>query len=118
MARIKGAQNRTTRKKNLRARSKGYFLGRSNLRQAQEHTMRAERFAFFGRKQKKRQYRALWTQRINAATRALGITYSRFIHGLKVAGIELDRKMLSDLAITEPATFENLVNQAKAALAQ
>jgi len=116
MARVKNALNRTTRKKNLRNRSKGFFLGRQNLRQAQEAVMKAEAQQYVGRKLRKRDFRRLWTQRINAAARQHGLNYSRFIHGLKLAGIELNRKMLADLAVREPEAFETLVGQAKAAL--
>ncbi len=116
MARVKNAQNRTTRKKNLRARTKGFFLGRKNLRQATEASMKAEAQEFVGRKLRKRDFRRLWTQRINAAARINGLAYSRFIHGLKRSGIELNRKMLADLAVREPEAFSALVDQAKAAL--
>jgi len=116
MARIKRAQIRKTRKKNLFRRVKGFFLGRRRLRQAIEARMRAEKNEFIGRKQRKRQFRVLWNQRINAAARIHGLSYSRFIHGLKVAGIDVNRKMLADLAIREPAAFEALVGRARGAL--
>ncbi len=116
MARIKNALNRTTRRKNLRIRTKGFFLGRKNLRQAIEAVMKSEARQYVGRKQRKRDFRRLWTQRINAAARQHGIVYSRFIHGLKRAGIELNRKMLADLAVREPEAFAQIVSQAKAAL--
>lgn len=116
MARVKNAQQKTTRKKNLRKRSKGFFLGRGNLRQATQAVMKAEKQMYIGRKLRKRQFRRLWNQRINAAARQHGLNYSRFIHGLKQAGIEINRKMLADLAVREPATFEQIVAQAKAAL--
>ena len=116
MARIKNAMNRTTRRKNLRDRTKGFFLGRKNLRQAKEAVMKSETRQYIGRKLRKRDFRRLWTQRINAAARANGLTYSRFMHGLKLAGVTLNRKMLSDLAITEPAAFQTLVEQAQKAL--
>ena len=115
MARITGAQNRTTRKRNLAKRSKGFFAARKNTRQAIQSVMKAEAYAFVGRKQRKRQFRRLWTQRINAAARIGGLNYSQFIHGLKLAGIGLNRKMLADLAVREPDTFASLVEQAKAA---
>jgi large subunit ribosomal protein L20 len=117
MARIKGALNRRTRKKNLKRRVRGFFQARKNLRQAHEAAMKADKQAFIGRKLRKRDFRRLWTQRINAAARQHGLPYSQFIHGLKQAGIEINRKMLADLAVNEPDVFEAVVNQAKAALA-
>ena len=116
MARVKGAQNRKTRRKNLFRRVSGFFLGRRRLRQAIEARLKADKQAFIGRKQRKRQFRRLWNQRINAAARQHGLSYSRFIHGLKTAGIEVNRKMLADLAVHEPAVFEALVEKARAAL--
>ncbi|MBN2799196.1 MAG: 50S ribosomal protein L20 [Deltaproteobacteria bacterium] len=116
MARVKRAQIRVSRKKKLFKRASGFFLGRSQLRQAHEAVMKAEAQEFIGRKQRKRQFRRLWTQRINAGARIHGLSYSRFIHGLKVAGVELNRKMLADLAVHEPVAFEQLVGKAKAAL--
>ena len=116
MARVKRAQIRKTRKKNLFRRVKGFFLGRRRLRQAIEARMKAEKREFIGRKQRKRHFRVLWNQRINAAARLHGLSYSRFIHGLKTAGIDVNRKMLADLAVREPAAFEALVSQARNAL--
>ena len=116
MARIKRAQIRKTRKKNLFRRVKGFFLGRRRLRQAIEARMKAEKREFIGRKQRKRQFRVLWNQRINAAARSHGLSYSRLIHGLKKSGIEVNRKMLADLAVREPAAFEAVVARAKSAL--
>ena len=117
MARIKRAMNSRTRKKNLARRTKGFFLGRQRLRQAKEAVMHSERDQYIGRKQKKRQFRGLWTQRINAAVRTFGISYSVFIHGLKLAGIELNRKVLAEMATNDTASFEAVVKQAQAALA-
>lgn len=117
MARIKRAQIRHTRKKKLFKRAKGFFLGRKVYRQALEHVMRAEAQEFVGRKLRKRHFRRLWTQRINAAARQHGLSYSKFIHGLKQAEVELNRKVLADLAITDPGAFGTLVEKAKAALA-
>jgi large subunit ribosomal protein L20 len=117
MARIKRAQIRKTRKKNLFRRVKGFFLGRRRLRQAIEARMKAEKREFIGRKQRKRQFRALWNQRINAAARMHGLSYSRLVHGLKKAGVEVNRKMLADLAVREPSAFEAVVARAKSALA-
>jgi large subunit ribosomal protein L20 len=116
MARVKRAQIRRTRINKLRARVKGFFIGRQRLRQAIEARMKADWFRFVGRKLRKRDFRALWTQRINAAARTHGLSYSRFIHGLKKAKIEINRKMLADLAVREPAVFGAIVGQAKAAL--
>ena len=117
MARIKGAQNRKTRTKKLFSRSKGFFGARKNTRrQANEAVMKARSYAYVGRKLKKRQFRALWISRISAATKLHDFSYSQFIHGLNKAGVNLNRKMLSELAIHDPAAFGALVNQAKAAL--
>ena len=116
MARIKGAQIRKTGKKKLFRRAKGFFLGRSNHRQAKEHVMRAMRNEYIGRKLKKRDFRRLWNQRINAAARLNGMKYSTLIHGLKKANIELNRKMLADLAVKDAAAFASIVEQAKSAL--
>ncbi|HHO54498.1 MAG TPA: 50S ribosomal protein L20 [Deltaproteobacteria bacterium] len=116
MARIKRAQIRKTRKKNLFRRVRGFFVGRRRLRQAIEARMKAEKQEFIGRKQRKRQFRRLWTQRINAAARQHGLSYSRFIHGLKQSGIDINRKMLADLAVREPVAFSALVERARSAL--
>ena len=116
MPRVKRTKRRDKRKKILE-RASGYFLTKSKLYQAaQEAVQRGLKFAFTGRKQKKRQYRSLWIVRINAAAKLSGLSYSQFIHGLKVAGIELDRKILADIAIHDPAGFAALVEQAKAAV--
>ena len=116
MARIKGALNRRTRKKTLFRRVRGFFLGRKNLRQAIAARMHADHNSYIGRKQRKRQFRRLWTQRINAASREHGLSYSKFIHGLKKSGVDVNRKMLADLAVREPVTFKALVDTAKAGL--
>ncbi len=116
MARVKGALNRRARKKALFRRVRGFFLGRKNLRQAMAARMKADAYAYVGRKQRKRQFRRLWTQRINAAARQHGLSYSRFIHGLKRSGVEINRKMLADLAVREPLAFGALVEKAKAGL--
>jgi large subunit ribosomal protein L20 len=118
MARITGAQNRKTRTKKLFKRSKGFFLARNNTRrQANEAVMKARANAFAGRKQKKRQFRALWITRISAAVKAQDISYSQFIHGLNLAKVELNRKMLSEMAIHDPDAFKVVVDAAKSALA-
>jgi large subunit ribosomal protein L20 len=117
MPRVKRGTKRSDRRKKILKRASGYFLTKSKLYQAaQEAVERGLKFAYSGRKQKKRQYRSLWIVRINAAANANGISYSQLIHGLKVAGIELDRKMLADLAVNDAAGFTALVGQAKAAL--
>ena len=116
MARVKRAMIKRTRKKKLFARVKGFFIGRRRLRQAIEFRMHAEHDEFIGRKQRKRQFRTLWTQRINAAARLHGMSYSKLIHGLKVAGIDVNRKILADLAVREPAAFEGIVAAARTAL--
>ena len=119
MARIKGAQNRKTRTRKLFKRTSGFHLARSKTRrQAHEAMLHAKANAFVGRKQKKRHFRALWIQRISAALMPTELSYSRFIHGLSLAGVQLDRKQLSELAIHQPDAFSALVTQAKAALDQ
>lgn len=116
MSRVKRSMIRRTRKKNLRERIKGFFLGHRLLRQGKEAAMRSEKQMFIGRKQKKRAFRRLWNTRINAASRPLGISYSRLIHALGKANIGLNRKMLAHLALKEPATFEAVVKQARSAV--
>jgi len=118
MARIKGAQNRTTRKRKLMARAKGFHGTRKNtLRQAHQAVMKAQSYAYRGRKERKRLFRRLWIVRINAALNAHDLRYGQFIHGLKLAEIDINRKVLADLALTDPAAFAVIVGQAKAALA-
>ena len=116
MARVKRSMIRRTRKKNLFRRVRGFFMGRRRLRQAIEARLKAEKQEFIGRKQRKRDFRRLWTQRINAAARQHGLSYSRLIHGLKKAEVTINRKMLADLAVREPTVFKSLVEQAQAAL--
>lgn len=110
MARVKRAAISRVRKNKLFARVRGFFLGRKRLRQAMEHSDRAKRFAFRGRKEKKRHFRGIWIVRINAALAPHGISYSRFVHGMKKANIGLDRKMLADLALHDPAAFNAVVD--------
>ena len=118
MARVKRAQVRKTRIKKLFKRSKGFFLARNNtIRQTTEAVMHARANAFRGRKEKKRQYRRLWITRINAALNQHDTNYSTFMHGLRTAGIEIDRKQLSELAIHDPAAFAAVVAKAQAAVA-
>ncbi len=119
MPRVKRGTKRNDRRKKILKRASGYFLTKSKLYQAaQEAVERGLKFAYSGRKQKKRQYRSLWIVRINAAAKLNGISYSLLINGLKKAGVELDRKMLADLAVRDEAGFSALVAQARAALAQ
>jgi large subunit ribosomal protein L20 len=114
----RGTHRRATRKKTLSLAS-GYFLTKSKLnRAAQEAVERGLKFAYVGRKNKKREYRSLWIVRINAACRAAGLSYSQFLHGLKAASIDLNRKVLADIALNDDAAFQTLVNTAKAALAK
>jgi large subunit ribosomal protein L20 len=118
MARVKrGVTAHAKHKKVLRA-AKGYYGRRKNtIRVAKQAVEKAQQYAYRDRRNKKRNFRALWIQRINAAARAEGLTYARLIDGLSKAGIEVDRKVLSDLAIHEPAAFAALAEQAKTALA-
>ncbi len=119
MARVKRGVTSHARHKKVLKLAEGY-RGRNatNYRIALEKVEKALRYAYRDRRNRKRDFRGLWIQRINAGVRAHGITYSKFMAGLKRAGIELDRKVLSDLAIREPASFKSLVEQATAALAQ
>ena len=118
MARVKrGVTGHAKHKKVLKA-AKGYYGRRKNtIRVAKQAVEKANQYAFRDRKRRKRTFRALWIQRLNAAVRSFDLTYSRFINGLDKAGITVDRKVLSDLAIREPAAFQAIVEKAKAALA-
>ena len=117
MPRVKrGTHRRASRKKTLQQAS-GYFLTKSKLyRAAQEAVERGLKFAYVGRKNKKRDFRSLWIVRINASCREAGISYSQFVHGLKAAGLELNRKVLADVALHDDTQFRQLVNSAKTAL--
>ena len=117
MSRVKrGTYRRASRRKTLHLVS-GYFLTKSKLyRAAQEAVERALKFGYVGRKQKKRQFRSLWIVRINAACREGGLSYSRFLHGLKAAGLDLNRKVLAELAMHDDAAFRSLIATAKGAL--
>lgn len=117
MPRVKrGTKRRDSRRKTL-ANVKGYFLTKSKLyRSAQEAEERAGRFSYVGRKLKKRDFRGLWIIRIGAACRENGISYSKFINGLSKAGVELNRKMLAEIAYHDPEGFASLVGQAQSAL--
>lgn len=118
MARVKRAVNAHKNHKKVLKLAKGYYGGKSKLfRTANETVIRALRNAYVGRKLKKRDFRSLWIARINAAARMNGLTYSRLMNGLKLAGIEINRKMLSEIAINDPKAFTELVNTAKTKLA-
>ncbi len=119
MARVKRGVTAHARHKKVLALAEGY-RGRNstNYRIALEKVEKALRYAYRDRRNKKRTFRALWIQRINAGVREHGLTYSQFVNGMKRAGIVLDRKVLSDIAITEPEAFRSLVEQAQAALAK
>ena len=118
MPRVKRGTKRRAKRKKILERASGYYLTKSKLyRSAEESVERALKFAYTGRKQKKRQYRSIWIVRIGAAAKLNGLSYSRFISGLKKAGVELDRKMLSEIAIHDPKAFAQLAEQAKAASA-
>ena len=115
MARVKRAVNALKKRRKVFKLSKGYFGAKSKqYRAASEQVRRSLRYAYIGRKLKKREYRRLWIARINAAARMNGISYSRLMNGLKVAGVNVNRKMLSELAINDAKAFTALVEKAKA----
>ena len=117
MARVKRAVNALKKRRKVFKLSKGYFGAKSKqYRAASEQVRRSLRYAYIGRKLKKREFRRLWIARINAAARMNDLSYSRLINGLKVAGVVIDRKMLSEIAINDPAGFTKLAETAKAAL--
>lgn len=114
MARVKGGPKTAQRRKKLLKHTKGFLWTRkSKYRQAKEATLHAWSFQFADRKKKKREFRKLWTIKINAAAREHGLSYSRLINQLKKANIEIDRKILADLAEHQPAVFANIVNASK-----
>ena len=118
MARIKGGMNAKKKHNRVLKLAKGYRGARSKqYRVAKQSVMRALTSSYAGRKQRKRQFRQLWIARINAAARMNGLSYSKFMHGLKLAGVEINRKMLSEMAISEPEAFTALVETAKEKLA-
>jgi large subunit ribosomal protein L20 len=118
MSRIKRGVPAHAKHKKVYKAAKGYFGRRKNtIRIARQAVEKAGQYAYRDRRQRKRNFRSLWIQRINAAARALDITYARFIEGLSKAGIEVDRKVLADLAVKEPDAFKALADKAKAALA-
>ena len=119
MPRARGAVPRHHRHKKIFKEAKGYFGGRKNLwRTAKDAVEKGWEHAYRDRKKKKRNYRRLWIARINAAAREQGLTYSRFINGLDRAGVEVDRKVLADLAVMNPDAFAALADRAKAELAK
>lgn len=115
MARIKGALHTHKRRKRVLKLAKGYYGAKSKqFKTAKVAVMKSGNYAYVGRKLKKRDFRKLWIARINAATRINGMSYSQFMHGLKVAGVDINRKMLADLAVSDAAAFASLVETAKA----
>jgi large subunit ribosomal protein L20 len=114
MPRVKRGTVRRAKRKKLLARAKGYYANKSKLyRAAKESVDTALKYAFVGRRRKKRDFRRLWVIRINAAARENGLTYGQLIAGLKAAGVTLDRKVLAEMAVSEPASFASLAKQAK-----
>ena len=117
MARVKKGVNAHKRHKKILKLAKGYFGAKStHFKMAKQAVMKSGNYAYIGRKQRKRDFRSLWITRISAACRINGINYSTFMNGLKKAGVELNRKMLSEIAINDPAAFTSLVEKSKAAL--
>ena len=116
MARVKGALATRKRRNRTLKLAKGYWGGKSKLfKTAKEAVMKSGQYAYIGRRLKKRDFRKLWITRISAACKMNGMNYSTFMHGLKVAGIEINRKMLSEMAISNPAAFTQLIEIAKKA---
>ena len=117
MARIKGAMMTRKRRNKTLKLAKGYWGAKSkHFKMAKQAVLKSGNYAFAGRKMKKRDFRSLWITRISAEAKANGMNYSTFMHGLKLAGIDLNRKMLSELAVSDKAAFAALVEKAKAAL--
>ena len=117
MARVKRGVVAGRRHKKILKKAKGYFNARRKVfRTAKQAVIKAGQYAYRGRREKKREFRALWITRINAASREAGVSYSQFIAGLKKAGIEMDRKVLADLAVFDKPAFGKIVEQAKASL--
>ena len=117
MPRVKRGTVRRAKRKKLLARAKGFYQTKSKLyRAAKEAVDTAGKYAYVGRKNKKREYRRLWIVRINAGARENGLTYSQLMRGLKAAGVTLDRKVLADMAVSDPAGFKAVAEKAKAAL--
>ena len=116
MARVKRGVTTHARHQKVIKAAKGYYGGRKNLfTVATQAVEKASQYAYRDRRNKKRSFRGLWIQRINAGSRLYGLSYSRFMNGLKLAGMQMDRKILSDLAVYEPSAFEELVSKAKSA---
>ena len=116
MARVKRGVTARARHKKVLAQAKGFRGRRKNVfRIAKEAVTRAQQFAYRDRRQRKRQFRALWITRINAAARQFGLSYSRFMNGLRMASVDVDRKVLADLAVADPPAFAHLAEKAKAA---
>ena len=117
MARVKSGVTTRARHKKMLAKAKGYYnMGRKSFRVAKQRVTKAGQYAYRDRRQRKRQFRALWIARINAAARLNGLSYSRFIDGLNKANVQIDRKVLADLAVRDAAAFAALAEKAKAAL--
>jgi len=117
MPRVKGGTVTRSRHKRILKLAKGYYGSKHKLfRTAKQQVMKSGQYAYRDRKQRKREFRKLWIARINAAARMNDISYSQLMHGLKVAGVDINRKMLADLAVHDEAGFTSLVNQAKAAI--
>ena len=117
MARVKGAMMTRKRRNKVLKAAKGYWGSKSkHFKMAKQAVMKSGNYAYIGRKQKKRDFRALWITRINAAARINGLSYSKLMNGLKVAGIDINRKMLAELAISDAAAFTALAEKAKEAL--
>jgi ribosomal protein L20 len=119
MARVKGATMTRKRRNKVLGLAKGYWGAKSkHFKMAKQQVMKSGRYAYVGRKQRKRDFRKLWITRISAATKINGMNYSTFMHGLKLAGIDMNRKMLSETAVHDAAAFTALADAAKAALAK
>lgn len=119
MARVKGAMMTRKRRKKVLKLAKGYYGAKSRLfRTAKQAVMKSGQYAYIGRKNKKRDFRRLWITRISAACKQHGVNYSTFMYGLKKAGIDLNRKMLSEIAISDPVGFKGLVDKAVKAAAK
>lgn len=118
MPRVKRGNKRRLKRKKILRRAKGYYLAKSKLyRIAKEQVQRSLRYAYRDRRARKRQFRRLWVVRINAAARSHELSYSRLMHGLKVAGVQLDRKTLADMAVHDPALFGQVARAAREAVA-
>ena len=118
MPRVKRSVNARKKRRKVLEQAKGYYgVKHSSYRRAKEQVQRSLKYAYRDRRVRKREFRKLWIVRINAGARANGLSYNAFMHGLKLAEIELDRKVLADMAVADPASFASLVEQAKAAIA-